>query len=144
MNEVWSLLGQLHPALVHFPVALIITALGCEAMLIMRHDEAAGTAARFMVTAAAWISVPAAVAGFAALSGRDISVDLQTNLSIHRAAGIATPVMVSLAAVFAHGARRSGQVWEHWLYRMFLIVAAVGAALAGYHGGILAHGPYWL
>jgi uncharacterized membrane protein len=144
MNELWTTFGQFHNVLVHFPIALVLTALVAEAALIFRNEPAAGTAARFMVTTAAWISVPAALAGFAALSGRDISSALQSNLTIHRAAGIAAPVLIFLAAVFAHGSRRSGQVWEQLLYRILLVIAAIVTALGGLHGGVLAHGPYSL
>ena len=144
---MWDAFGTLHPFLVHFPVALILTAAVTEAIAVARRDERLGDAARFMITAAAWLAVPAAVAGFARAGSVTIEPDLQSTFTVHRIAGIAIPVLAFLAAGLAAGVRRSGQIWELFLFRIVLVIAAVAAAIAGHHGGELVYGvnffPLW-
>lgn len=144
---MWDALGRLHPFLVHFPVALILTALAAEAVAVARRDERAGDAARVMITAGAWLSMVAAVAGFARAGAFVVEPQLQTTFVVHRIAGVATPVLAFLAAGLVAGVRRSGQIWELFLYRAVLVLAAVAATIAGHHGGELVHGldffPLW-
>jgi uncharacterized membrane protein len=137
---VIELLGRLHPFLVHFPVALILCAAGAEATFVVRRDTRWGDAARVMLLLAAWIAVPAALAGFAAASGETWTGALVRAFSIHRIAGIATPVLIVLAAGLAEGSRRSGQIWELFLYRIVLALAVAGVIAAAIAGGTLGHG----
>jgi len=138
-------LGRLHPVLVHFPVALVLTALFAEILCIARRDGRYNDAATIMITWAAWISVPAAIAGFLRAGTITLDATEQSLFEVHRVAGIATPVLVFLCAGLAAGTRRSGQIWELMLYRVVLVVAAVSAAVAGYYGGEIVFGgfPRW-
>ena len=144
---MWDALGRMHPFFVHFPVALILTAFVTEATAAARRDERLGDAARVMITVAAWLSIPAAIAGFARAGAVVIEPELQSTFTLHRIAGIATPVLAFLAAGLVSGVRRSGQVWELFLYRAVLLLAAIAAAIAGHHGAELVYGvdffPLW-
>lgn len=144
---MWDALGRLHPFFVHFPVALILTAFAVEVCAVARRDERLGDAARIMITAAAWCAIPAAVAGFARVGGAHLGPELHATFAVHRIAGIATPVLAFLAAGLVAGVRRSGQIWELFLYRAVLLLAAIAAAVAGHHGGELVYGvgffPLW-
>ena len=51
-------LGRFHPALVHFPVALILAALVAEIVCVATRAGRYGDIARFLVNVAAWISIP--------------------------------------------------------------------------------------
>jgi len=133
-------IGQLHPFLVHFPVALILCAAGAEGAFVARRDTRWGNGARIMILLAAWISLPAAAAGFAAASGEIFTGEMARAFSVHRIAGISTPVLTMLAAGLAEGSRRSGQIWELFLYRIILILAVISVIVAGVEGGELVHG----
>jgi uncharacterized membrane protein len=137
----WGAVGRLHPFLVHFPVALILVALGAEVLCIARREWRYTEAARLMLTVAAWVSVVAALSGFARADALTLDAARQGLFAIHRIAGIATPVLAFLAAGLAEGSRRSGQIWELFLYRAVLVLAAAGAAAAGYYGGEIVFGP---
>ena len=64
--------------------------------------------------------------------------DVQQRLfSVHRVAGIATPVLVFLCAGLGEGVRRSGQIWELILYRIVLVLE--GQAKGGVPAGRDAH-----
>jgi uncharacterized membrane protein len=139
MTALIEKLGALHPALVHFPVALVLTAAVAEWLYATRKSQFFGDAARFMIAAAAWVSIPAAVAGFAASSGRTFPPELQGAFTLHRIVGITTPVLAILTAGLCEGTRRSGQVWEQALYRVFLALAVASTVAAGFYGGLLGH-----
>jgi len=117
-----------------------VTAFVAEAMFVARRDERLSNAARFMIHAGAWMGLVAALSGFARADSVTIAPDVASNFAVHRIAGIATPVLAFLAAALADGVRRSGQIWELFLYRIVLALAAAGALLAGYHGGELVYG----
>lgn len=139
-----AVVGRFHPALVHFPVALVLVALVAEGLCIARRDGRYADIARFMIIVAAWISVPAAITGF--LRAESVSFDAMQarSFSIHRVAGIATPVLVFLCAGLGEGVRRSGQIWELALYRVVMVLAALAAAVAGYFGGEIVFGVFSL
>ena len=132
--------GRWHPALVHFPVALLVVAAVAELLCIFRRDGYFGDAARFMVTAAAWTAVPAVLAGFARAGAITIPPAAQEAFAVHRIAGIVVAVLAVLAAGLAAGVRRSGQIWELFLYRIVLFLAVAFALTAGYYGGEMVYG----
>lgn len=135
-----DLVGRYHPLLVHFPLALIVTALVAEGMFVARRDERFAAAARFMIHAGAWVGIAAALTGFARADSIILDPGQQSAFAVHRIAGIATPVLAFLAAGLADGVRRSGQIWELFLYRIVLALAAAGALVAGFCGGELVYG----
>lgn len=147
MSGEWqAALGRVHPALVHFPAALVLTALVAELLCIARKEGRYADAARFMITAAAWMSIPTAVTGFLRAANITLDPGEQSAFAIHRIAGIATPVLVFLCAGLAAGVRKSGQIWELWLYRVVLLLAAISVSIAGYFGGEMVFGrmlPLW-
>jgi uncharacterized membrane protein len=131
--------GELHAAFVHFPIALVVTAAVAEALYMARRANWFGEAARFMIAAGAWASVPSVAAGFAQASGETFAGPTARFFSAHWVGGVATAVLAFLAYGLGEGSRRSGQVWEQGLYRLFLLVAAVGVLVTGYFGGRVAH-----
>jgi len=132
--------GRWHPALVHFPLALLVAAGAAELLGIVRRDGNFGDTARFLVTAAAWTAVPAALAGFARAGAITIPPSAHDAFAIHRIAGIVVAVLAVLAASLAAGVRRSGQIWELFLFRIVLLVAVAFALTAAYYGGEIVYG----
>src|SRR5262245_35700879 len=125
---MWDAIGRFHPFFVHFPVALILSAFITEVVAAAKRNERLGDAAAVMITIAAWMAIPAAIAGFARAGTHTIEPDLQATFAVHRIVGIATPVLAFLAAGLVAGVRKSGQVWELFLYRAVLALAAIAAA----------------
>lgn len=139
MSELIHEFGELHPAIVHFPIALIVTAALAEALYMARRSRWLGDAARFMIAAGAWAAVPAAAAGFAEASGETFAGGAARVFSVHWVCGVVTAVMAFLAYGLGEGSRRSGQVWEQALYRIFLLISAAGALATGFFGSSLGH-----
>lgn len=141
MEDLIDFVGSFHPVLVHFPVALILTACVAEVLYIAKKQRYFAAAALFSITAAAWMSLLAFLVGFAAAAGESFAPELQRAFELHRIAGITTPMLAVVAAGMGQSSRRTGQVWEQIVFRVFLALAAVSVALAGALGGQLFHSP---
>jgi hypothetical protein len=113
-------------------------------MCIVRRDGRYADSARFMISVAVWMSIPAAITGFVRADAMTFDATEQSRFAVHRVAGIATPVLVFLCAGLGEGVRRSGQIWELILYRVVLVLAAASAAVAGHFGGEIVFGVFRL
>jgi len=131
--------GELHPAFVHFPIALIVTAALAEALYMARRSQWLGEAARFMVAAGAWAAVPTVAAGFSEAWGETFAGEAARAFSIHWVCGVVAAVLAFLTYAMGEGSRRSGQVWEQALYRVILLVAAVAVLITGFFGAGIGH-----
>jgi uncharacterized membrane protein len=136
-----AIIGRFHPLLIHFPIALVLVALGAEAAAIRTADY------RWRVAAVINLRAGAAFAILAALTGSQLShspgIDGMPFLEWHRSFGIAGAV-TSLGAAWWSGAANRWPVTAAWRYRAALLAAAVCVALAGHFGGLLVWGADFL
>jgi uncharacterized membrane protein len=139
LSELLHEFGELHKALVHFPIALIFTAAVAEALYMARRSPWMGEAARFMVAAGALAALPALAAGFAEALGETFTGDVARAFSVHWVGGVSAAVLAILAFALGEGSRRTGQVWEQGLYRIVLLLAAAGVLITGFFGGVVGH-----
>jgi uncharacterized membrane protein len=151
---VVEFLGNLHPAAVHFPVALIVVAAAAElAASLKKNPELAGTG-RFVLAFGAVFGVVSGVLGFMASSGRVFAPELKFSLDFHRISGIAAAGLAVLATALAWGSRPAGVSAAYdegaegssvsvrrKLYRVILIFAVLAVLLAAYFGAEVTHGP---
>ncbi|MDP1835950.1 MAG: hypothetical protein Q8K75_08495 [Chlamydiales bacterium] len=126
----WS--GHLHPALVHYPIALIIFALLAQAIYIWKKDSFYQSAADFMLLSAAFLMIPTLLTGWA-FSGR-IGGSLTPYLTLHVAFAISATVVLAIALFL----RYKG---SHIAYLIALIVLAILITLTAFQGGEMVHGP---
>lgn len=130
-------LGKFHLLLLHFPIALLITA-GLSEVLQFRQDfRAPSPVSRFCLTLAALASIPTVVLGwFHAAAGNGVSAPQM--LSVHRWLGTGTGVVVLVAALWAwRDAYRGASSWGG---RVALLVSILLVAATAHFGGLLAHG----
>lgn len=126
--SVWT---RLHPATVHFPIALLLVAGLVEALAIGRSSPALASAATVMVRAGAVGAVVAALFGWIHtglwFGGEPI-------MQWHRWTGTSLAIAAPLAAVLANRTDRRP-------LRVVLFLIALAILVQGYWGGELAHGP---
>lgn len=139
-----TFLGSLHPVVVHFPIALVVTAALAEAAFSRSRNPAYGTASRFMLAVAAVFAIPAAAIGFAAATGKAVEPAVASALSFHRILGVAAAVLTVLTAALAQTAGRGGEPWRVAIYRVFLLVTLVAMGATGHFGAIVTHGAAYL
>jgi uncharacterized membrane protein len=137
--EAWmTLLGRLHPLMVHFPLALVIVAAIVELWRAARRHEGPAPCAVTAVWFAAVGGVAAACSGWAnaAEGGDSGSVDLL----VHRWGGVAAAGLLVALAIAGTTASRAGHAGWSGVWRMGLVLCAGIVATVGHFGGNLVHG----
>jgi uncharacterized membrane protein len=131
------LIGNFHPLLVHFPIALVLAAAAAELVAIATPGRAWRTVAVSNVRAGAAIGLAAVVTGW--LFASSPAVDVMPALEWHRWIGIAGTMSAAGAALMS--LRPYGQSRRSDLtYRVALFGAALLVGLAGHLGGTLVWG----
>lgn len=136
-------IGRFHPIVLHFPIALVITATLLALLAWVSRGPGIRAARNTCLVVGALGGIATSVSGwfFAPLSGYASAgaFDPDSSIFLHRWAGIAGTVLSLFAAfAFTRAARgdRSPGVFAHLL--LFGAAAAIG--WAGHEGGLLLHG----
>jgi uncharacterized membrane protein len=136
-DTLMALIGNLHPLLVHFPIALVMAAAAAELVAIATPREAWHTVAVVNLRAGAAIGVATAVTGW--VLAASTSVDATSALEWHRwigMAGAAGALGAALLPSYRHVPSRRFVV----VYRVALFGAACLVALTGHLGGTIVWG----
>jgi mono/diheme cytochrome c family protein len=121
-----SMIGGLHPLLVHLPIGLCVGLVALECA-----GERHRPSTRLLTLLAASGALLSAVSGWGLAEDASYAAD---HLLRHRVLGLATAVGLSVAAVLCLRPQRRP-------YRVVLAVTALLLISAGHTGGILTHGP---
>lgn len=141
-----ELIGQLHPALVHFPVALLIVAAVLElantvgGVLGREEAEYPSASARACLAFAVLGGAAAAFSGWTLSERMVISERIAEAVEWHRWSGVGAAGLAIAALVCAFLARDGERVGARRLYRLLLLVGAGVVSWAGHQGGVLVHG----
>jgi mono/diheme cytochrome c family protein len=136
-----GLLGRLHVVLVHFPVAMVITAALAEMWSILRNARALLPAVRFCL----WVGAISALAagglgwihafdGFPGPFANPLTI-----AGLHRWIGTAAALLAPLVALIVERDTRLEKRSVLARGAIFALAAAVG--VAAHFGGLLTHGP---
>ena len=136
-----AIIGRLHPLLIHFPIALVISAAVAEAVAVITGDDRWSAVADGNVRAGAMFGLFAALAGWRL--ALDPGVETSSVLEWHRWLGT-VGAGVALAAALATAGRRGRSSLSEWIYRTALLTAALLVAATGHLGGVLVWGGDFL
>ena len=136
-----AFLGRLHPLLIHFPIALVISAVVAEATAMITGDD------RWCAVAVGNLRAGSIFALFAAIAGWRLALDpgseMSSVLEWHRWLGtIGAGVALAAALATAGTGRRS--TLSVWMYRSALLAAGLLVAATGHLGGVLVWGANFL
>ena len=95
------LLGRLHPAIVHFPIALLVVAAALEAWQVLRRKPSLAPATPVCVFLGAMSPALASLFGWFLAEGEDTEL-----LSLHKWVGLATTGLAVVAALLVRKAER--------------------------------------
>ncbi len=144
-DAVMHLVPGWHPAVVHFPLALIVT--GAVALTLARLLPDERTAAT-LATLGTWNFCLGAVLVYAALgTGLAAVIDLHVDpaarqsISRHVKAAVVTTLLMTLAAVW-RGAGMTPASRPSWVFLVLLWAATSASLVTGYRGGqnVYVHG----
>ena len=130
-------LGNLHPLLVHFPIALVLTAAAAELAAIFWPGRIWHAVGVINVRAGSVSGVFTAIAGW--LLAASPGVEPTSQLQWHRWTGIAGAVIATLAALLSLAVTKEALGLTR-AYRLALFGAALLVAVAGHLGGTLVWG----
>lgn len=126
-------LGRLHPAAVHFPIALLILAAFLELTMMVRPQLRLERTVGLLVWAGAVSGILAVLLGWYAGGFR--LTDRSDLLFAHRWNGTGI-VVAALLAALAHS-----RGWNRIVFRLLVFSVAIALIIQGYLGGELAFGP---
>ncbi len=139
-SSLWPLVGRVHPLLVHFPLGVLLLALGADAVVRWRSPEVVPQWIPFLLLCGAWSAIAAGIAGvvLADWGSYDPAV-----LLWHRRIGLFIPV---LAAVGYWLRSRSGDRQPRYrvAYATTSLLLAGALVVGGHLGGTLSRGDGFL
>ena len=131
-RNVMSLARNLHPATVHFPIALLLVAVLVEALAAMRSSQPLHNAARVMAIAGGFGAVLAALFGWIHTG---MWMGGGNTVQAHRWIGTALGLLGFVIAWL--GWKKPGAIK---LFRLVLLLCATAVLAQGFLGGELGHG----
>lgn len=136
-------LGHFHPALVHFPVGLLLTGAALEGWQLIRGASTKSSVGRVLLVFGTAGALLAVVSGLALFHVEDFQGRTLAVAKVHRLLGLCTAalsVVTLTASALERGGRRLG-----W-YRLAYFLAAALAGLAGHYGGwvVFGWGRVWI
>jgi uncharacterized membrane protein len=139
-----ELLGRMHPALVHFPIAWVFLLVILETGALTRGRDELSLARLPLLVLACLSFVPAAATGFLRSAAMGNDPEIRALLVPHRNLNIAA----SLACLVALAIRiRAGEYLRanaRWMYLLLVAGAGLLLVLAGHLGGKMVFGPRYL
>ena len=136
-----ALIGRLHLLLVHFPIALVISAAAAETAAALTGNQSWHTSAVWNARVGAAFAVLTAIAGWRL--ALDAGVPISPVLQWHRWLGTVAAVVALVAAFAASTAGRRGPK-SVAIFRAALLSAALLVAAGGHLGGVLVWGADFL
>lgn len=140
-QRAWRFLGRFHPAAVHLPIGLVLSAALAELLAVWTGRPFFGGAARFMIALGALSAIAAASLGWAAGAGARFPPDLAAVLTTHRWLGTGGAVCSVGAAWLSELSNRKPERQLRIIYRSVLFGTAALIGLASHFGGVLIYGP---
>jgi uncharacterized membrane protein/mono/diheme cytochrome c family protein len=147
MFDLSLLLARLHPALVHFPIALVLCGAGAQWWHLLRGRDGIAPSAYTMTALGALFGVLAAVSGWmAAFDGSPVEAGRGGEVLLkHRWIGIASAAFTFIALCLAGAARKQNTSGPFEIaFVVCITLAAVTTGITGHLGASLVWGERYI
>jgi uncharacterized membrane protein len=141
--DAWlTFVGTLHPAVLHFPIALGIVAAIVELWGAVRRDPGPSSFALTAVWFAAIVAVVTATSGW--FNAEFLNRGLSLNLFLHRWIGISSAVLLIVLAISGSIIRARPKASLSGAWRMALLATAGALGFTGHLGGSMVYGDGYI
>jgi uncharacterized membrane protein len=134
-----SILPGWHPLVVHFPLALIVTAAALLfAARLLRNPALAatvGVVGTWNLCLGAAAALFALATGLAAVAGLHVDAAAHLAISVHLRWAVLSSLALVLLAVW-RGAGSAPQARPSWIFQAVLLAATAALIVTGYRGGL--------
>lgn len=140
--SVGRLVGRMHPAVIHFPVAMLMVAILAEVLLIITGRASFRTVVLFCIIVGTLGSLAAVATGWMLAEHAGYASSTNEYFICHQRLGfVTTGLAIVTLGLYARSIRANqSNVWR-WLARAALLAVAVISSLTGHFGGVLVYGP---
>ena len=139
-------IGKLHVILVHFPIALALSAVLADFLLVVTHKDSFRICGMYCLVLAAIAIIPTAFTGDQLLDSEaaQFSPDKLSIAHIHRDLAVTSLVLVLSAAVIRIA--QKNHLKKIWLviYSVLIVLITGFISATGHFGGMLTHGKDYL
>lgn len=139
-NTLLTLLGKLHPLAIHFPIALVFTALLFTSLSLLFNQDIFEKMSVYIIYLAAVSAVLSTILGLIAGSSAEYPSFLESTLDWHRILGIASSVGTLLTAFLGYRLLSHAPSGRALLYRLVLLFNAILIGVTGHYGATLVYG----
>ncbi len=138
-SKIMASFGKYHPLIVHFPIALLLTAGFAQVLNIRSKNGSYDNAVTVLVWTGALGALAAGVLGW--MHSGPVQASENAVMSTHRWLGTALLVGgLAIAYVMQKAAKAEGGLSKNLVFNILLFGGAAAVALNGFLGGALAHG----
>lgn len=128
--------AKLHPLLVHFPMALLVSGTLFELFGKLQHEEAIIDAGRFNIRFGLWATLPVITVGALGVRSVEVTPKFESFLVSHILFAFLTVVLFAVLLVLN---RFKAKRWVNIFYYLFLVLGLVSIMATGFYGGELVH-----
>jgi uncharacterized membrane protein len=139
-----DLVGRLHPALVHFPIAWLVALALVDFVGLVRRREAWQRAGIFVLAGTVLSLVPTAATGLLRAAHMEFDANLRALLVVHRTLNLVVAGLLLVAFALRLARRNRLDGWWRLGYLALVFAATCAVLVAADFGGRMVYGPDYL
>ena len=139
-SSLLTFIGKFHPLVIHFPIALVLTAFLFTGLSIFFKVDTFDTFSIYLIYIASLTAIISAVFGYIAGESASYPSFLTSTLEWHRILGISSAIATLITAYLGYRKLSQNKVDGFLYYRLLLTVNVILVGITGHLGATLVYG----